>query len=98
MLINMPTFIMTTPDNIVDDLGVIDRQIKELEAASRKLKAALTEAGPGQYNGKYFSAEVQEYYRNNISGILVKEYGTKDFVAQVTQIQHIKSVVVKQIV
>ena len=94
----MPTFIMTTPDNIVDDLGVIDRQIKELEAVSRKLKATLTQSGAGQYYGKYFSAEVQEYDRNNISAILVKEYGTKEFIEQVTQIQHIKSVVVKQIV
>jgi hypothetical protein len=38
---------------------------------------------------------VQEYDRAAISAILVKEYGTADFVQQVTQMQHVKAVVVK---
>jgi hypothetical protein len=84
-----------SPTDIVDELGVIDRQIKELEATARKLKAQLTERGIGKYHGARFTAEVQEYDRATISAILVKEFGTKDFVAQVTQMQHVKSVTVK---
>ena len=82
-------------DNIVDELGTIDRQIKELEAVKSKLKAKLLERGIGKYQGQRFAAEVQEYDRPTISAILVKEYGTTDFVQQVTQMQHIKAVVVK---
>ena len=40
-------------------------------------------------------AEVQEYDRATISATLVKEFGTADFVQQVTQMQHVKAVVVK---
>jgi hypothetical protein len=47
------------------------------------------------YKGMRFSAEVSMYDRNTISATLVKEYGTKDFVAQVTQVQHIKAVTLK---
>ena len=88
-------FFQSPSDNTVDELGAIDRQIKELEATARKLKAKLVERGIGQYQGHQYTAEVQEYDRNNISAILVKEFGTREFVQQVTQVQHIKAVVVK---
>jgi hypothetical protein len=81
----------------VDQLGVIDRQIKELEAAARKLKDKLLESGAGQYYGKHFSAEVQEYDRNTISATLVKQHAHPDFLPLVTQVQHVKAVVVKPI-
>jgi len=90
-------FFAPSTDNTVDELGAIDRQIKELEATARKLKAKLIESGAGTYYGKQYAAEVQEYDRNTISAILVKEYGTADFVAQVTQVQHVKAVSVKPI-
>ena len=81
----------------VDQLGVIDRQIKELEATARKLKNKLIESGTGRYYGKNFSAEVQEYDRNTISAILVKQHAHPDFIPLVTQVQHVKSVTVKPI-
>ena len=83
------------PTDVVDELGHIDQEIKQLEARARILKAALIERGQGKYSGMRFMAEVQEYDRNTISAILVKEYGTKDFVQQVTQVQHVKSVTLK---
>lgn len=83
------------PTDVVDELGHIDQEIKELEARARVLKNKLIERGAGFYTGMRFRAEVQEYDRNNISAILVKEFGTKEFVQQVTQVQHVKAVVVK---
>lgn len=79
----------------VDELGVIDHEIKLLEARARVLKAKLIERGAGTYEGNRYRAEVQEYDRNTISAILVKEFGTKEFVQQVTQVQHVKAVSVK---
>jgi cell division FtsZ-interacting protein ZapD len=83
--------------NIIDQYGVLDKQIKELEAIKAKLKAELVARGIGEYQGEQFIAEVQEYDRENISAPLVRQLADADFVAQVTQIQHIKAVVVKSI-
>jgi hypothetical protein len=82
-------------NNIIDQYGAVDAQIKELEAIKAKLKAELVARGIGEYQGEQFIAEVQEYARENISAPLVRKFADKDFVAQVTQIQHIKAVVVK---
>lgn len=83
------------PTDIIDELGHIDQEIKQLQARAAVLKAKVIERGAGMYKGVRFSAEVQEYDRNNISAILVKEFGTKEFVQQVTQVQHVKSVTLK---
>jgi uncharacterized protein YccT (UPF0319 family) len=83
------------PTDIIDELGSIDQEIKQLESRARLLKDRLIQRGAGMYKGMRFTAEVQEYNRNTISATLVKEYGTKEFVAQVTQLQHIKSVTLK---
>jgi len=83
------------PTDVIDELGSIDQEIKQLENRARILKAALIERGQGRYSGMRFMAEVQEYDRNTISAILVKEFGTKEFVQQVTQVQHVKSVTLK---
>jgi hypothetical protein len=82
-------------NNIIDQYGAVDAQIKELELIKSKLKAELLARGIGEYQGEQFIAEVQEYDRENISAPLVRKFADKDFVAQVTQIQHIKAVVVK---
>ena len=84
-------------DNMIDDLGILNQQIADLEAQARKIKQVLIAKGVGKYTGMDFFAEVQEYDRANISPILVKEFGTTDFVAQVTQMQHIKAVAVRPI-
>jgi hypothetical protein len=81
--------------NIIDQYGIINQQINELEIIKSKLKAELIARGVGTYEGMDFFAEVQEYDRENISAPLVRKFADKDFVAQVTQIQHIKAVVVK---
>lgn len=83
------------PTDIIDELGHIDQEIKQLENRARILKAKMIERGQGKYSGMRFMAEVQEYDRNTISAILVKEFGTKEFVQQVTQVQHVKSVTLK---
>lgn len=85
----------TPSTNQVDELGRLDKQIKELEAQARKIKQALIAQGAGKYEGTEYFAEVQHYDRATISPILVKEFGTTDFVAQVTQVKAIDAVVVK---
>ena len=82
-------------NNIIDQYGLINQQINELEIIKSKLKAELIARGVGNYQGEQFFAEVQEYDRENISGPLVRKFADAQFVAQVTQIQHIKAVVVK---
>jgi PHP family Zn ribbon phosphoesterase len=84
-------------DNMIDDLGIINQQIAELESTARKIKQELIARGVGKYAGMDFMAEVQHYDRATISPILVKEFGTADFVAQVTQVRPVDAVVVKRV-
>ena len=81
--------------NIIDQYGKVAQQIAELEEIKSKLKAELLARGIGTYEGEQFSAEVQEYDRENISAPLVRKLSNDEFVKQVTTIQHIKAVVVK---
>jgi hypothetical protein len=80
---------------IVDELGKVNQAIAELEVIAKKLKAELIAQGKGTYEGNGFVAEVQEYDRANISATLVRKLADDDFIAQVTQIQQVKAVVVK---
>lgn len=81
--------------NIIDQYGAVDAQIKELEEIKAKLKAELVARGIGTYEGEQFSAEVQEYDRENISAPLVRKLADEAFVRSVTTINHVKAVVVK---
>lgn len=83
--------------NIIDQYGLINQQINELEIIKSKLKAELIARGVGSYNGESFFAEVHEYDRENISAPLVRKFADAEFVTRVTQIQHIKAVIVKQL-
>ena len=82
-------------DNIIDQYGLINQQIAELEAIKGRLKAELIARGVGEYKGESFFAEVQEYDRENISAPLVRKLSNEDFVKSVTTIQHITAVVIK---
>jgi hypothetical protein len=84
-------------DNMIDDLGIINQQIQELEAQARKIKQILIAKGVGKYEGMDFFAEVQHYDRAVINPILVREFGTTDFVAQVTQHKTVDAVVVRKV-
>ena len=84
-------------NNIIDQYGLINQQINELEIIKSKLKAELIARGVGEYQGESFFAEVQEYDRENISAPLVRKLSDEAFVRAVTTIQHITSVTVKQI-
>jgi hypothetical protein len=81
--------------NIVDELGIVNVRIAELEATARKLKAELIARGIGKYEGTQYFAEVLEYDRENISAPLVRQLADSEFIRKVTTSQHIKSVVVK---
>ena len=82
-------------NNIIDQYGLINQQINELEIIKSKLKAELIARGVGTYEGEQFYAEVLEYDREQISAPLVRKYSNEDFVKSVTTVQHIKSVVAK---
>ena len=82
-------------DNMIDDLGILNQQIAQLEAQARIIKQALIARGVGKYEGMDFFAEVQEYDRENISAPLVRKFADDDFVRSVTTTQHITAVVVK---
>ena len=81
--------------DIVDELGAIDQQIKELDAVKAKLKAKLLERGTGFHKGMQYIAEVQEYDRENISAPLVRQLSDEAFIKSVTTVQHVKAVVIK---
>jgi hypothetical protein len=84
-------------NNIIDQYGAVSQQIQALEEIKSKLKEELLARGVGNYQGEQFTAEVQEYDRENISAPLVRKLSNEDFVKSVTTIQHIKAVVIKPI-
>jgi hypothetical protein len=84
-------------DNIIDDLGIINQQIQELESTARKLKQALIARGVGKYNGMDFVAEVQHYDRATIDPTLVRKLADADFVSSVTSIKAVDAVVVRKV-
>jgi len=88
---------VTTTLNIIDSLGVIDKQIKELEESARRLKKELIAKGVGKYEGDSFVAEVQHYTKSIISPKLVRELADEDFVNLVTQVQEVDAVVVRSL-
>lgn len=81
--------------NIIDQLGEIDRIIKENEAVARKLKAELIARGVGKYEGEQYFVEVQHYDRATINPVLVREMCDESVVSAVTQIKPVDAVVVK---
>lgn len=84
-------------DNMIDDLGIINQQIKELEESARKIKRELIARGVGKYAGMDFVAEVQHYPRETINPILVREFGDEDLIKNVTQVSMVDAVVVKRV-
>lgn len=84
-------------DNMIDDLGIINQQIKELESTARKIKQELIARGVGKYEGVDFIAEVQHYPRETINPILVREYGDEDLLKNVTQVSMVDAVVVRKV-
>jgi len=84
-------------DNMIDDLGIINQQIKELEEQARKIKKALIAQGPGKYEGMDFFAEVQHYPRETINPILVREFGDEELLRNVTQVNMVDAVVVRKV-
>jgi hypothetical protein len=84
-------------DNMIDDLGIINQQIKELESSARRIKQELIARGVGKYAGMDFVAEVQHYPRETINPILVREFGDEDLIKQVTQVNMVDAVVVRRV-
>lgn len=84
-------------DNMIDDLGIINQQIAELESTARKLKAELIARGVGKYQGMDFIAEVQHYDRASIDPKLVREFCDVTTVAKVTAIKAVDAVVVRKV-
>jgi hypothetical protein len=83
--------------NQIDQLGLINQQIADLEAQARKIKQILIAKGVGKYDGMDFFAEVQHYDRATINPALVKEFADEDFVSRVTQVKAVDAVVVKRV-
>jgi hypothetical protein len=84
--------------NIIDELGVISKQIKELEATARKIKAELIARGVGTYDGEQFSANVTEFDQTRIVPDLVRKHADENFVSMVTVIDHKTMVTVNPVV
>lgn len=84
-------------DNMIDDLGLINQQIADLEAQARKIKQVLIAKGVGKYTGMDFFAEVQRYDRATIDPALVRKLADEDFVSSVTAIKPVDAVVVKRV-
>ena len=81
--------------SIIDQLGEVDRIIKENEAIARKLKAELIAKGVGKYEGSQYWVEVQHYDRATINPVLVREMCDPEIVSAVTQVKAVDAVVVK---
>jgi hypothetical protein len=84
-------------DNMIDDLGILNQQIAQLEAQARTIKQALIARGVGKYDGTDFIAEVQHYDRATIDPKLVRELADEEFVSSVTTIKAVDAVVVRRV-
>ena len=80
---------------IVDELGLINSKIKELETAAAAIKKDLIARGIGAYAGLEYVAAVKHYSKAVISPKLVRELAAPDFVDLVTTIQNIDSVTIE---
>ena len=80
---------------IIDELGAVNKAIKELEATASKLKAQLLANGVGTYEGAQFYAVVTEYDQARIVPDLVRKLSNEEFVSLVTVVDHKMSVTVK---
>jgi len=80
---------------IIDELGIINSKIKELESAAAALKKELIARGVGVYAGVEYVADVQHYSKAVISPKLVRELAAPDFVDLVTMIQNVDAVIIK---
>jgi hypothetical protein len=83
--------------NQIDELGIINVRIAELEASARKIKQELISRGIGKYEGEEFMAEVQHYDRASIDPALVRELCDVTTVAKVTTIKPVDAVVVRRV-
>jgi len=83
--------------NQIDELGIINVRIAELEATARKIKQELIARGTGKYVGEEFMAEVQHYDRASIDPALVRELCDVTTVAKVTSIKPVDAVVVRRV-
>jgi hypothetical protein len=81
--------------DIIDQYGLINQQIKELEAIKAKFKAEIMARGVGTYEGAQFFAEVQHYDRSTINPELVRKLADKELVAKVTETKSVDALVVK---
>ena len=57
---------------IVDELGEVSEQRKELEAREKELKTTLYTYGPGAYDGKVFGALVKDVKRTGYKTELLR--------------------------
>jgi len=57
---------------IVDELGEVSEQRKELETRERDLKQSLYTYGPGSYNGKVFDAMIKDIKRTSYKSELLR--------------------------
>ena len=80
--------------NIIDELGLLNQTIAQLEASARKLKTELIARGVGKYEGTIFYAEVQHYDRATINPKLVREFFAPELVSAVTELKPVDAVVV----
>ena len=82
-------------DNIIDQYGVINQRIAELEEAKQAIKSKILERGEGFYSGVSWIVSVSEYDRDIISAQMVRKLSSLEFIKSVTTTQHIKSLAVK---
>jgi hypothetical protein len=57
---------------IVDELGEVSEQRKELEVREKELKQSLYNYGPGVYNGKEFGAIIKDIKRTGYKTELLR--------------------------
>jgi hypothetical protein len=78
----------------IDQLGVVNKAIADLQAIADKLKAEIKAQGAGTYEGNDYIAEVQDYEREAINTSLVKKFADEDLIKQCSVTQRVKAVVV----
>ena len=75
--------------NVVDELGILNAKIAELEGQAKRLKSQLIENGIGAYEGDLFRATVSMSQRETLDMAAVREKLTPQFIRSHTKVTQV---------
>src|SRR5438874_4745380 len=80
---------------LVDELGVLQSDIKRLQEREKALKEILTIQGEGEFAGAFFKASVKTSERSSLDVAAVRKVLSETVISKLTKVTRITAVSVK---